>query len=214
MVIALSFAALSGFCWVSYFLGLNLLIQHGKALDISNVSVLHISKRHFTHFYMFAVFWCLYNFDYSLPMYLFLSHLTRRLVESYLSTYSSYMFIGHYFIGFLHYSLAVLAIKSPSNWNFSFALYLCVAFQILQTFCHIQLIRAKYLRKSHTNLKNLFSILICPHYTFEIYIYISLALYHGNLHTLTMAFWVFSNLFASMLVLKPHKKYYLVPFIY
>ena len=214
MFLSTVFIGASLVCWLAYFVKLPYVLEHGPSLK--QPTMLHCSKQYFTHFYLFAAAYAIHQFNYATSMTVFLIHLIRRLVESACSHYSSSMFIGHYFVGFFHYYCAIHALLLPSVVQYDSGLYIFIFFMILQMSCHLQLIKAKQqFPDRRIPLNGFFTIFHCPHYTFEIFMYFGLCLYHCNPTTISMSFWVFSNLLVSMLNSKTAEhKWYLIPFVF
>ena len=202
-MIVFCFLMMTVVAWAAYICKLDVLLLHGRALQMN--TVLHVSKQYFIHYYIVGVLVALWLYDtYSTMAILFILHLIRRVIETACMTYSTKMFIGHYLIGHIHYVLALYSIYKPCLWSISIGYYTFILFSILQSRCHYQLV--------YSNFDSIwFKLFYKPHYTFEMYLYLSIVLFHGNFETLFMFIWVCTNLTISMLSLHPFSLYFYYP---
>ena len=180
--------------WACQFASLSFLLDHGSSLHA--ITVLHLSKSYFLHFYLFASIYACYRFNGTLVQSIFFLHLIKRAVETYFMSYNSYMLVVHYIAGLVHYYIAIESLVDPGTMYihpFLFAIG-----SIVQGCCHAQLIRAKRTTLTHQSLSGLFQYTNKPHYVVEIIMYFILCLSHFNITTLLLSIWVFSNLIISL----------------
>ncbi|KAM0682776.1 3-oxo-5-alpha-steroid 4-dehydrogenase [Mitosporidium daphniae] len=203
----------------------SLLIVHGKliasrAFDCPNafgIQSFQIHKSFFVVFYIFGFFsnlLPLYFLEFSssvkiIPFVLVQLHYLRRILECFfVHTYSrnSSMNLGHLFVGLCHYLLfeiSFLTNYARGSYNPYFVAigaFLFVVSSIGQFLSHISLLELKSndLQWKYPQRNRLFKYIFCPHYFFEVIIYVSF----WFLNSLSLPFfyafvWTLANLSIS-----------------
>lgn len=186
-----------------------------------------VPKSYFTHFYItgMIVSLCLLasndKSDVSMPLCLFLLHVSRRLYECLSITIygDSKIHLAGYVVGILHYVLVPISIdhinvnyNKPANaLTLASSIIVFIIANILQFRFHYILFLAKIKMKSnHHSISGTsgkdkhkyplpegigFDSVCCPHYTAEIIIYLSLWVMDMHNFTAVLVFlWVVANL--------------------
>eukprot|EP00158_Paraphelidium_tribonemae_P008261 Partr_v1_DN28533_c2_g1_i2_m73753 putative Plays a key role in early steps of protein N-linked glycosylation by being required for the conversion of polyprenol into dolichol. Dolichols are required for the synthesis of dolichol-linked monosaccharides and the oligosaccharide precursor used for N-glycosylation. Acts as a polyprenol reductase that promotes the reduction of the alpha-isoprene unit of polyprenols into dolichols in a NADP-dependent mechanism len=210
------------------------LIGHGKlspAMDTDASAVLirvlravgvtsRVPKRWFTHFYAWGVVWngCLLLLvesrgGVSWSQAVMQVHLTRRFLESAcMQVYSdaSEMLVGHYVLGLLFYTVTCFALALESRvdpLSGGVAVFIFLAASVGQFQCHRELaaVRLRSSSKYQLMRTSWFKYVTCPHYTFEILIYVSLAVMSRSVSMVWCLVWVIVNL--SILAVESRRWY-------
>jgi hypothetical protein len=178
------------------------LVTHGK---VSLPNSLHLPKQHFTYFYMVGVVVSIALLPFQgLQDWLLLAHLTRRMGETIVWSYSasSRMHIIHGLVGISYYPILVLAfLLCTAHFRFNpIATLAIVALNVGQHYLHRLLYESRQ-KGEYFPLGDMFPefrYTLCPHYLVEICIYALFAHLSGwsTLMLLNLAF-VSANLYIS-----------------
>jgi hypothetical protein len=195
--------------------------QHGRILTIQS-SWFHLSKNHFVWFYLIGCVCGIASLSNGFQIYQFCFvcfHLFRRLLETrFLLKSQSLMNWIHFLVGISFYPFVwvILDIDSKADigqniWSITILLSACY-FQ-LQT--HLQLAR----NRDRKQLPKywLFHSFICPNFTFEIVIYLSLVIELQSLKSVLLFTFVCLNQIISAVDRKKcypkAKKWAILPFL-
>lgn len=219
-------------CVVSMIPNLRLvLFPYGKTLsDRTGWAIILVPKSWFSHFYMLGwVLTCLFirnQFLTGIVPYMsiiFWLHTLRRLIECVLiskTSPSSRMHITHYLVGLLFYICTSLvfywadqAARHQTSWNFvRFIGLLIFAFASTEQFMAHSYLASLRSSKSQTYpfpTQRYFKLVACPHYTFELIIYLAFALISQYWMSLLIVLWVFLDLhFAANLQFEWYRSKY------
>lgn len=173
--------------------GDNTIIKHGKTMDrqVYDGYFGAVSKRLFSLFYLHGIVGMLVEGfvvgDISLIKIMVLLHLIRRFVECKTFEYSenSKMHPIHFLVGISYYPILVTSL-SLEGGDGSGDVWFCGIFSIIsamQSYCHYLLWKIRKIDSSSKNAKKdysplrkiyptTFGIVLCPHYSLEIVLYL------------------------------------------